>query len=67
MTVGVGEAAALQLACPKDLAVEVVSQVRHRIVDGTAKQILAVVKFRESHVSSLRAVAESRFMSLPKS
>lgn len=32
---------------------QVVSQIRHRVVDGAAQQILAVVKFGEAHLFSL--------------
>lgn len=39
------------------LVLDMVSQVRHRIVDRTAEQILAVVKFCEGHTSSLNVLA----------
>ncbi len=43
--------------------IKMVCQVRHRIVDRTAEEILAVVEFSESHSSNLGAVAKSRFIS----
>jgi hypothetical protein len=44
-----------------------VCQVRHRIVDRTAGQILAVVEFSESHPFSLRLRSWSGLLLLRKS
>lgn len=35
---------------------QVVSQVRHRVIDGAAQQILAVVEFSEAHPFSLSSL-----------
>jgi len=47
--------------------VKVVSQIRHGVVDGTAQEILAVIKFSEAHSSSLGAVSSSSLLPLRKS
>jgi len=44
---------AVGVACPKGLALQMLSQVRDGVVDWSAQQILAVVEFSEAHPPSL--------------
>ena len=48
-------------------ALDMVSQVRHRIVGRAAQEILAVIEFGKSHFSSLRATSFYLLLPLRKS